>query len=250
VNQTRSSVAVALPGEAAQQRFWNEWNAKHRGAQYVAVDAPTLKRRETALQWVSELGLDRPRILDLGCATGWLSAELSQFGEVVGIDIADASVAEARRRYPQLQFECEDISNSHDRNGEFDVVVSLETLSHVPDQARFVKRIRSILKPGGFLILTTQNRLVFERHSGVTPRAEGQIRQWLSPQELRRLLADDFVLHRLTTFLPDGHLGFLRLLNSERVNRLLGRFLSQASLQRAKERLGLGQTIAVLAQRH
>jgi len=249
VSETQSVVDRALPEEADQQRFWNEWNAKHRGAQHTIVDAPTLKRRETALQWVRQLGLHRPRILDLGCATGWLSAELSQFGDVVGIDIADASIAEARRRYPDLQFECDDIANSTRNNGQFDVVVSLETLSHVPDQARFVKAIGALLKPGGFLVLTTQNRLVFERHAGVAPKAEGQIRQWLSPAELRRLLSEDFVVKRLTTYLPEGHLGILRLVNSERINGLVGRVFPQPAVQRAKERLGLGQTIAVLAQR-
>lgn len=239
-----------LPGEAAQQRFWNEWNAKHRGARYdVAVDPPTMKRRETAIEWIRQLGLRQPRILDLGCATGWLSAELTQFGDVVGIDIADASIEEARQRYPHVQFECEDISSSNRHNGEFDIVVSLETLSHVPDQAKFVGRIRALLKPGGFLVLTTQNRLVFERHAGVTPQAEGQIRQWLSPGELRRLVSDHFVVKRLTTFLPDGHLGFLRLVNSDRINGLLQRVFPSRTIQRAKEHLGLGQTIAVLAQR-
>ena len=249
MSQAQAAVEPQLPAEIAQQRFWNEWNSKHRGAETAIVDPPTLKRRETVLEWVRQLGMDRPRILDLGCATGWLSAELSQFGDVVGIDIADASIAEARHRYPHLQFECEDIASSDRPGEEFDIVVSLETLSHVPDQAKFVRRIRDILKPGGFLILTTQNRLVFQRHAGVKPRAEGQIRQWLSPRELHRLLAREFVIRRITTMLPDGHLGFLRLVNSERLNSVVRRVASPQSIQRMKEGLGLGQTIVVLAQR-
>jgi 2-polyprenyl-3-methyl-5-hydroxy-6-metoxy-1,4-benzoquinol methylase len=239
-----------LPAEADQQRFWNEWNAKHRGSGYnPGIDPPTMRRRDTVLKWIGELGLKHPRILDLGCATGWLSDQLTEFGTVIGTDIAYASISEARQRYPHIRFECEDFAHSQFADGEFDVVVSLETLSHVADQGAFIERIRDVLKPGGYLILTTQNRLVFERRAGVSPKAEGQIRQWLSPRELRRLLKPSFVVRRFRTALPDGHLGFLRIVNSERVNGLLGRLFSTQTIQRAKERVGLGQTIAVLAQR-
>jgi SAM-dependent methyltransferase len=242
--------ATALPDDADQQRFWNEWNAKFRGPQYdPSADPPTMKRRETALEWIRQLRLPGPRILDVGCATGWLTCQLAEFGPVVGTDIADASIREARERYPHIAFECEDFSSSGGSSEEFDVVVTLETLSHVSDQPAFIKRIRDVLKPGGYLILTTQNRVVFERRADVTPLAPGQIRRWVSPLELRRLLRDDFVIRRFTTLLPEGGLGFLRLVNSTRVNRLLGRFVSRTSLDRTKERLGLGQTIVVLAQR-
>lgn len=242
--------AIALPDDVDQQRFWNEWNARFRGPQYdPSADPPTMKRRETALEWLRQLRLRSPRILDVGCATGWLTCQLAELGPAVGTDIADASIREARERYPHIPFECEDFSNSSRSNEEFDVVVTLETLSHVTDQPAFIRRIRDVLKPGGYLILTTQNRVVFERRADVTPLAPGQIRRWVSPAELRRLLRHDFVVRRFTTLLPEGNLGFLRLVNSTRVNRLLGRFVSRTSMDRAKERLGLGQTIVVLAQR-
>src|SRR5437868_10719240 len=84
-----------------QQRFWNEWNAKNRGSAYnLSIDLPTLRRRDTVVEWIRQLALNKARILDLGCATGWLSDQLVEFGKVVGIDIADESIDEARRRYP------------------------------------------------------------------------------------------------------------------------------------------------------
>ena len=50
--------AIALPDDADQQRFWNEWNAKFRGPQYDPnADPPTMKRRETALEWIRQLRL-------------------------------------------------------------------------------------------------------------------------------------------------------------------------------------------------
>jgi 2-polyprenyl-3-methyl-5-hydroxy-6-metoxy-1,4-benzoquinol methylase len=201
------------------------------------------------MRWIQQLGLDRPRILDLGCATGWLTIQLAKFGQVVGTDLADASIRDARQRYPHITFVCADFSNPNQQFGAFDIVVSLETLSHVPDQRAFVERVREVLKPGGYLILTTQNRLVFERHAHVTPLAAGQIRQWVSPSELRRLLRGSFTIRRFTTLVPDGHLGILRVVNSTRLNRLLRRLVSREAIERTKEMMGVGQTIAVLAQR-
>jgi 2-polyprenyl-3-methyl-5-hydroxy-6-metoxy-1,4-benzoquinol methylase len=239
-----------VPEESAQKKFWNDWNAKNRGAGYdPSVDAPTMRRRETVLAWMRQLGIKRARVLDLGCATGWLTHQLQEFGDAIGSDIADASINEARNRYPEIRFECEDFSNSTWSANEFDVVVSLETLSHVADQPAFLHRIRHVLKPGGVLILTTQNRVVFERRAAVISKAPGMIRRWVSPRELRRLLDEDFVILRLTTLLPDGHLGFLRIMNSPVLNSVLARFIPQPSIDRMKERLGLGQTIAVLARR-
>ena len=246
----RHAPAEPLPEEAAQQRFWNEWNAKNRGAGYdPSVDVPTKRRRDAVLEWVRTLGLRNARVLDLGCATGWLTHQLSEFGEVVGTDIADASIREARQRYPGIRFECEDFSHSSWAKAEFDLVVSLETLSHVADQRAFIDRIAEVLKPGGYLVLTTQNRIVFERRAAVIALAPGMIRRWLSPRELRQLLENDFMIRRLTTFLPDGQLGFLRFVNSPALNRIAGLLASRQTLQHLKERLGLGQTIAVLAQR-
>jgi 2-polyprenyl-3-methyl-5-hydroxy-6-metoxy-1,4-benzoquinol methylase len=241
---------MSVPDQADQRAFWSGWNAKYRGAEQVAhFDAETIRRRDTVLGWVRELGLHRPRILDVGCANGWLTARLAEFGEVMGTDIADGSIAVARERYPQIPFECGDFSSPDLRLGMFDMVVSLDVLGCVADQNAFIKGIRQVLRPSGYLILTTQNRFVFERRSDVAPQGVGQVRHWTSRGELRRLLRNDFVIRRFTTLAPEGHLGILRLVNSYKLNGLLERIVSRTAIERAKERLGFGHAIAVLAQR-
>jgi 2-polyprenyl-3-methyl-5-hydroxy-6-metoxy-1,4-benzoquinol methylase len=243
-------VELSIPDEASQQRFWNEWNSKYRGVEKVAhLDIATTRRRDTVFGWLRDLNLAKPHILDLGCATGWLTAQLAEFGPVAGIDIADASIREARERYPHIPFECGDFAKMESNSGRFDVVVTLDTLSHVGDQRAFVRRVRQVLKPGGHLMLTIQNRFVFERRSDVDAQGVGQIRHWLSRAELRELLVDDFIVRRITTLVPEGHLGILRVANSHKLNALLRRLRLRAPIDRARERLGLGQTIAVLAQR-
>ena len=248
--ETEITASRGVPDEAEQRTFWNDWNARYRGASQVAhLDAATNRRRDTVLDWVRQLDMNRPHILDLGCSTGWLTAQLAEFGDVMGTDIADASIREARERYPQVPFECGDFSTSDLRGETFDIVVSLDVLGHVADQPAFIKRIRQVLRPSGYLMLATPNRFVFERRSDVDPQGAGQIRHWNSRGELRRLLRDDFVIRRFMTLEPGGHLGILRLVNSYKLNGLLGRIASRTAVKRLKERLGFGQTMVVLAQR-
>src|SRR4051794_40073086 len=46
------------------------------------------------------------RIVDLGCGTGELTAQIAAAGaEVIGIDASEAMIVRARERYPQLRFE-------------------------------------------------------------------------------------------------------------------------------------------------
>ena len=54
--------------------------------------------------------------------------------------------------------------------GQFDVAVSLEVLSHVADTQAFIDKIASLLKPGGYLMLATQNRSVLERYCAAGAR--------------------------------------------------------------------------------
>jgi 2-polyprenyl-3-methyl-5-hydroxy-6-metoxy-1,4-benzoquinol methylase len=245
-----AALTLSVPDDADQRQFWNEWNTRYRGAEQVShLDTATIRRRDTALRWVAELGLSTPRILDLGCSTGWLTAQLATLGDVVGTDISDASIQEARARYPDIQFECANFLDADSRREIFDVVVSVDVLSCVADQSMFVERIRQVLRPGGYVFLATPNRFVYDRRDDVTPQGAGQIRHWNYRHEVRDLLHDGFRIRRLTTLVPEGHRGILRLVNSYKINGALARVASASTLEKAKEKLGLGQTIAVLAQR-
>jgi len=94
------------------------------------------------------------RILDVGCGTGQLTAEITQFGaEVVGIDSSPEMIATARENFPHVRFEVADVTALSFAN-EFDVVVSNAALHWVRDQPAAIDSIARALKPGG--------RLVFE----------------------------------------------------------------------------------------
>ena len=92
------------------------------------------------------------RVLDAGCGTGQLTAEIAQFGaEVVGIDASPDMIATAQKNFPQLRFEVADLTAlPFDR--EFDAVVSNATLHWVRDQPSAIASIARALKPRGRLV--------------------------------------------------------------------------------------------------
>lgn len=130
--------------------------------------------------------------------------------------------------------------------GAFDVVVSLEVLSHVNDQPGFLKKIAAMLRPGGYLLLFNQNRWVLERNRGIMEQGDGQLRRWTTRAELRQLVRPWFEVLVLTTLTPRGGLGILRWINARKLNRILAPLVGgQAALDLLKERLGLGWTLAL-----
>ena len=89
------------------------------------------------------------RILDLGCGTGHLTAQLAAAGaEVVGIDSAPAMIAQARRAYPALHFEVADARDFAFAQ-PFDAVFSNAALHWVRPPEPVIACVRRALTPGG-----------------------------------------------------------------------------------------------------
>jgi 2-polyprenyl-3-methyl-5-hydroxy-6-metoxy-1,4-benzoquinol methylase len=233
--------------EKQQQEFWNRWNTEH--LEHHRPDHPSLVRAAEVLRLIRELPVRQPSILEVGCANGWFSEELARIGTVTGIDIADASIKQAQARVPQGTFLAGDFVSMPLELASFDVVVTLETISCIPDQPEFIARIHSLLKPGGHLILSTQNKFVFERREDVGAPEPGQFRQWVGRKDLRRLLSRRFRLEFMTTKLPTGHRGILRIVNSHRLNQIATKLGVSEAVNRLRERLGFGQSIVLLARR-
>ena len=89
------------------------------------------------------------RILDLGCGTGQLTAEIAKSrAQVVGIDSSPEMVQQARSNYPLLRFELADATQF--RTAEpFDAVFSNAALHWIKDAGGAASTIAQALKPGG-----------------------------------------------------------------------------------------------------
>ncbi len=89
------------------------------------------------------------RILDLGCGTGRLTAEIAARGaSVLGLDNSPAMIARARSRFPKLRFEVAD-ARDLDCSQEFDAVFSNAALHWMSESERVVQGIAGSLSPGG-----------------------------------------------------------------------------------------------------
>jgi SAM-dependent methyltransferase len=114
---------------------------------------------------------DEGRILDVGCGFGLFAAYFGQTHprrRIVGVDpdarrIAIARNVAARLSLREHEFVVGDVRDAPLR-GPFDAAYVLDVMHHLPssDQRRVLERLRSLLAPGGVLVvkdITTEPRL-------------------------------------------------------------------------------------------
>jgi 2-polyprenyl-3-methyl-5-hydroxy-6-metoxy-1,4-benzoquinol methylase len=230
-----------------QRAAWNEWNASTREKELQAISTD---QADVIEEWIGSLHRRDLKILEVGCGAGWMAERLSRFGKVTAVDLADEVLTRAAKRLPQVSFIAGDFM-ALDVGGDYDVIVSLEVLSHVVDQPAFVAKIADLLRPGHYLMLATQNRYALEKSH--LPRIPGQLRKWTSRRELHGLLAPRFNVQRMFSITPHFNQGFLRILNSDRLQRIADRALlgwTLRAVKRIEEKAWLGWTIMALACRN
>jgi trans-aconitate methyltransferase len=92
------------------------------------------------------------RILDVGCGTGQLTAEIARCGaQVVGLDSSADMLANARKNFPGLTFVLGDAA-AFNFPEPFDAVFSNAALHWVKDAGGAVQSIARALRPGGRFI--------------------------------------------------------------------------------------------------
>lgn len=207
-------------------------------------------QKQVVLGWLADIARTDLDIIDVGCGAGWLDPSLKQFGAVTATDLSADVLARTRTRIPHVEFIAGDFMALRFEPSSFDVAVSLEVLAHVADQPDFVSKIHSLLRPGGWLMLATQNRPVLERHNmnSIQPAAPGQLRRWTDATELRALIEPKFEIVEMFTKTPRASQGPHRLINARPVRQAM-RALVGESFERMKERLGLGWTLMCLARK-
>jgi 2-polyprenyl-3-methyl-5-hydroxy-6-metoxy-1,4-benzoquinol methylase len=72
------------------------------------------------------------------------------------------------------------------RNSSFDVIVAIELIEHLKKQRAFIDEVRRTLKTGGFILITTPNRLYSRIFRIVWDPTHMRV---LSPNELAQLLS-------------------------------------------------------------
>jgi len=89
------------------------------------------------------------RILDLGCGTGQLTAEIAATGaQTLGIDSSADMIGQARQNYPKLKFQLADV-RTFTNPEPFDAVFSNAVLHWIPEARTAIQAIYRALAPGG-----------------------------------------------------------------------------------------------------
>jgi SAM-dependent methyltransferase len=127
------------------------------------------------------------RVLDAACGEGYGTSLLAtRAAAAIGVDIDPATVAHARKVYAEpanLRYEIGSATALPLADGSVDVVVSFETIEHLPAAAQpaMLAEFARVLTPDGLLVISSPNR---KRYS--------DDRAYQNPFHLHELYRDEF----------------------------------------------------------
>lgn len=125
------------------------------------------------------------QILDIGCGAGALMQELEEFGEVTGIDISERAVEACRKRGLSRVIHG-DAAQLPFPNDSFDVVVMMDVLEHLKDDAVGSREVARVLKKDGLAIVAVP---AFMFLWGITDIASHHYRRYRRAELVERLIA-------------------------------------------------------------
>ena len=183
-----------------QRRYYN-----NRLSQATYINEFQLLRLNAILNAIRKINLNKPRILDFGCGTGWLTSILNHIGPATGIELSDIAVRAAKEMYPGVQFINENLFEYPFQKESFDLIISQEVIEHVEDQRKYIALIAEYLSNGGYLILTTPNARNFKHWSKVALENWNlqPIENWLTVQSIKKLLRNSFEIIHLKTIIAE-----------------------------------------------
>lgn len=104
------------------------------------------------------------RVLDVACGSGYGTHLLAERGakEVCGVDISKEAIEYAKEKYVHeaVSFHSASAAELPFQDDVFDVIVSFETIEHLPDDVRaaYLAEMQRVLAPGGVVIISTPNK--------------------------------------------------------------------------------------------
>jgi 2-polyprenyl-6-hydroxyphenyl methylase/3-demethylubiquinone-9 3-methyltransferase len=101
--------------------------------------------------------------LDIGCGGGLVAEPLARLGATItAIDPAPENIAAARHHMISqglaIDYRATTVEQLSATAQQFDLVVCLEVVEHVPDVPGFLATCANLVRPGGLMVLSTLNR--------------------------------------------------------------------------------------------
>ena len=106
------------------------------------------------------------QILEIGCGCGGLLSHLRSQGlNAIGVEINREKVERGQEIYGPQPIEIVNSEVLPFEDNSFDIVLSFDVFEHIPDSDGHLQEVARVLKPGGYYLLQTPNRItnvVFE----------------------------------------------------------------------------------------
>lgn len=143
------------------------------------------------------------KILDVGCGGGILTEAMARAGAgVTGLDMAEPLIniakAHAKAQNLEIDYVCTSVEAfAETHRNHYDLITCMEMLEHVPDPESIITAMSTMLKPKGYLFLSTIDRSIksflkvivgAEYLLKMLPRGTHHYQQFIKPAELTRVL--------------------------------------------------------------
>lgn len=149
-------------------------------------------------------------VLDVGCGTGASALPAAEMvgprGRVIAVDLAERLLEVARQKaerhgFTNIEFATADMEHLGYKDNQFDAVVSVFSIFFVSDMARQLRELWRMVRPGGWLAITTWGPHMLEPGTSAFWKAVKELRSdlvstsspWdrvVEPQALRELLRE------------------------------------------------------------
>ena len=163
--------------EAAQnlkERVRSFWQSNPCGTKFADAEVGTreffrrVEEHRYSTEWhipgaADFAGARGLRVLEVGCGLGTDGAQFARAGAVyTGVDLTDAAVGLARRRFEleglRGEFRVADAERLDFPDASFDIVYSHGVFHHTPDTERAVREVHRVLMPGGRAVVMLYHR--------------------------------------------------------------------------------------------
>ncbi len=184
-------------------------------SQRLPLNSLQLRRAVKVLSYFINIKriLKNPRVLDLGCGDGRFTGFIGEYCEVDGIELSEAAIKEAKKQYPHVNFFQGNALTYPFKDNFYDLVISQEVIEHIEDQKLYLNVCHNVLKRGGYLIMTTPNKTVFDHMKGGN-WSHQPVEKLLNPKSFKLLIASKFRIESYDTVIMNfGNLGYFKFIN-------------------------------------
>jgi 2-polyprenyl-6-hydroxyphenyl methylase/3-demethylubiquinone-9 3-methyltransferase len=139
-----------------------EYSHETLGERFERALSPYDTRRRVEVlidEFLPDSAIAGKSVLDVGCGLGFFSRRLAERGALVtACDLGPELVRRTRERVGCTAVVADALALEHQFGPDrFDVVVSSECIEHTPDPDGALRQMVAVLRPGGYLSVSTPN---------------------------------------------------------------------------------------------